>query len=135
MRPLTVLALCATLAAALPSCHARPRQRAARPLPDAPILVVVDNRNWQDIVLYAVCDGTRARLGLVTAVSTQTFALPDGLRTLGGELYLIADPVGRAEQSGRQLTRFTSERVQVQPGQRIEWTLQSALERSSMLVR
>jgi hypothetical protein len=92
------------------------------------VVLVVDNRNWQDVVVYAVHDGTRSRLGLVVATRTATFTLAPSYVTKGGDLYFVADPVGATRS-------YSSERVVVQRGQYIEWTLESGLERSSLLVR
>ena len=92
------------------------------------MVLVVDNRNWQDVVVYAVHDGTRSRLGLVVATRTATFTLAPSYVTKGGDLYFVADPVGATRS-------YSSERVVVQRGQYIEWTLESGLERSSLLVR
>ena len=95
---------------------------------DESVVLMVDNRNWQDVVVYAVHDGSRSRLGLVVAARTASFTLAPSYVTKGGDLYFIADPVGTTRS-------YSSERVVVQRGQYIEWTLESGLERSSLLVR
>jgi len=111
------------------------RQSAGAPTPaaapaddDTTVTLWVDNRGWQDIVIYVVHDGSRNRLGMVGAAKNAKFTLPTSLRSQGGEMYFVADPIG-------DLHRFASERVLVQPGQYIEWTLENGLERSSILVR
>jgi hypothetical protein len=119
--------LCAwCLVVALSSCS-RHRQLAT-PNEEESVVLVVDNRNWQDVVIYAVHDGSRSRLGLVVTARTATFTLPPSYVTRGGDLYFIADPVGATRS-------YSSERIVVQLGQYIEWTLESGLERSSLLVR
>ena len=105
----------------------RPRQVPAAS-EENDVVLVVDNRNWQDVVVYAVHDGSRSRLGLVVATRTATFTLAPTYVTKGGDLYFVADPVGATRS-------YSSERVVVQRGQYIEWTLESGLERSSLLVR
>ena len=118
-------AWCLTLA--LVGC-ARHRQLASAETAEDAVVLIVDNRNWQDLVIYVVHDGSRSRLGLVVAARTASFTLAPSYVTKGGELYFIADPVGATRS-------YSSERVVVQPGQYIEWTLESGLERSSLLVR
>jgi hypothetical protein len=107
---------------------ARRHQVASADSAEEAVVLIVDNRNWQDVVIYAVHDGSRSRLGMVVTARTATFTLPPSYVTKGGDLYFIADPVGATRS-------FSSERVVVQPGQYIEWTLESGLERSSLLVR
>ena len=96
---------------------------AARPLR---VVLTVDNRSWLDVVLYAVSDGTRQRIGMVGAATSRAFELPERLLRTGSELHFVADPLGE--------TPYESERVLVQPGQRVLWTLESQLARSSILV-
>ena len=124
-RAVHLLLVCGLLAADL-ACS-RHRQLGP-PSEEESVVLVVDNRNWQDVVIYAVHDGSRSRLGMVVAARTASFTLAPSYVTKGGDLFFIADPVGATRT-------YTSERVVVQHGQYIEWTLESALERSSLLVR
>src|SRR5215208_4009415 len=94
----------------------------------APVVLTVENHNWQDIVVYAVYDGSRSRLGMITTARTVSFRLPPRLIGRSGNLYFIADPIGASK-------RFESEMVVVQPGQIISWTLETGLERSSISIR
>ena len=89
--------------------------------------ITVDNRSWLDVVVYALSDGTRLRLGMVSAAASGTFALPRQALRAGTDLRFLADPVGDRP--------FTTERVLLQPGQHVHLTLESELARSSLLVR
>jgi len=95
----------------------------------APVMVSVENRNHLDVIVYAVQEGRgRERLGLVTSGAVGRFNLPRRTVVRGGDLYLIAHPVGTTEN-------YTSDRVNPQPGQRVIWTLQQGMERSSIVVQ
>ncbi|GAC1651145.1 MAG: hypothetical protein NVS4B3_11170 [Gemmatimonadaceae bacterium] len=90
--------------------------------------ITVDNRNWQDIVVYAVHNGTRTRLGTVTAASQTRFAIGDAVIPGGGSLRFLGHPIGDTRS-------FLSEAILVQQGQEIMWELESGLERSMLSVR
>jgi hypothetical protein len=79
------------------------------------------------MVVYAMRSGQRCRLGTVAATGSAAFRVPPDLIDPVGELVLYAHPVGMATTLG--------ERVLVHPGDRVEWTLESALANSSIFVR
>ena len=110
---------------AKPGDRPRPTGADAR---DAAATMSVENRNWQDVVIYAIHDGTRTRLGTVTAATTASFFLKSLVVHAGSELQFVAHAIGERRM-------FASERVLVQPGQHVEWLLESGLERSSLTVR
>ncbi len=95
--------------------------------PAAPrdVVLRVDNRNRADIAIYATRGAVRTRLGLVTASSTAMLAIPATFVNDVGGFQLVADPIG-----GR--SPLTSETIVVRTGQRVVWTLESSLERSSL---
>ncbi|GAC1515099.1 MAG: hypothetical protein NVS1B4_04510 [Gemmatimonadaceae bacterium] len=90
--------------------------------------VTVDNKNWQDVVVYVVHNGTRTRLGTVTAASQMTFAIRAMALSGSGSLRFLGHPIGVP-------TSFLSEAILVQEGQAIVWELESGLERSMLSVR
>ncbi|PYP73658.1 MAG: hypothetical protein DMD41_04945 [Gemmatimonadetes bacterium] len=114
----------------LPACA---RQRASPPPQRAPgpepveVVLTVTNHYWLDVVVYIEHDGQRTRVGTVTAVSTQQFLLP--LRVLGvsHQFRLYGAAIGSPEA-------VRTETLNIQPGQAIEWTLESSLRRSSVAV-
>jgi hypothetical protein len=64
---------------------------------------------------------------MVTATRTQSFEMPARLITGGRLIVLEADPIGATRP-------VRTERLAVQGGQNVEWTLESGLERSSVAV-
>lgn len=91
------------------------------------LTVRIVNRSQLDATIYLLHDGTRDRLGTVTAASTATF--PVRGRTLSsGEFALLADPVGMTRTT-------TSEPLRVAQGSEFTWTLESDFTRGSVLVR
>lgn len=118
------------IALAAPAC-AHPRTAADRPPGDGdsrtPSVLRVTNHNWLDVTVYVQHDGARSRVGLVTAASTRTFVLPRRLIGADGSIFLVGEPVGT-------LASVASDVLHVLPGQPIEWTLESDLERSSASV-
>lgn len=92
-----------------------------------PATVTVQNNNWLDLVVYVVSGSQRQRLGMVTALGTQTFRIPRG--ALGdGQVRLYADPIGSSQG-------FLSESVTVQPGQRLALDVGQNLNISFLAVR
>jgi hypothetical protein len=91
------------------------------------VTITVVNHNTLDVTLYNVRQGRRERLGDVTAAMSNSFKLP--LRRLpGNELQLYADPIG----SNRGVT---SEVLRLSPGDVVEWTLETDLARSHVMIR
>jgi hypothetical protein len=88
------------------------------------IRVVVENRGWEDLTIYASHGGARHWVGHVTAAQRAVMRLPHGMH---GTVHLQADPVGSAQA-------FSTEMLRVEPGDRIEWTIESARIHSSSLV-
>lgn len=89
--------------------------------------VEVQNNNWADIVVYAVRYGVRTRLGMVTSMGRERFALPPGLIGGGADLQLVADPIG-----GEAPYAFPP--VMVEGGQRVEVRVENNLRLSSVAV-
>jgi hypothetical protein len=92
----------------------------------APV-IRVDNRNWADVVVYAVRSGRKQRLGMVTSMSMARFRLPDSMVTGTGELQLLVDPIGSSN-------RYLSAPVLVGPGQDVAFNVQNYLPMSSISV-
>lgn len=94
---------------------------------NAEVALEVENHGWSDIVIYLVRGTSAERLGMVGSLNTRTFVLPYRRLGTGIDVRLRADPIGA-------LATFTSEELQVQPGQWIKWTLESDLTRSFLAV-
>ena len=78
------------------------------------------------MTVYLVTSGLPQRLGMVTAMSTASFAFRAQRLNTAASVRLRALPVAGIAH--------TSEPILVQPGQTITWTLQSDLDTSSWSV-
>lgn len=94
-------------------------------VPTSEIGLRIANHNYLDITIYVLHGGQRTRVGTVTGSSTQVFILPSHLLGQGREIELLGDPVGSSDV-------VRTERLVVQPGQYIDWTLETDLRRSSV---
>jgi hypothetical protein len=100
-------------------------QPAADPL--APTELTVNNNHWLDVVVFVFHDGELTRVGTVTATSSASFFLPPWMLGQTRSIRLLGDPVG---SNGW----IRTETIHIQPGQFIEWRLESQLSRSSVAV-
>jgi hypothetical protein len=124
------LAILAMLAAGL-SCGGRAEDGEVEPAPDydrdTPVALSIANNHWLDVVVFVFHDGEMSRVGSVTAASNGTFTLAPWMLGQSRNVRLLADPVGSEGW-------IRSEMIHVQPGQSIEWRLESQLARSSVMV-
>ena len=93
--------------------------------PPRPVALRVENRNRADVVVYASRGTVRTRLGTVTAQTSAELVIPATFVGDAGGLHLVGDPVG-----GR--TRAQSPQFTLRNGQRVVWTLDTNLSRSSL---
>ena len=118
----------ALAALALVSCGRKSEgESPPAPNPDAPVLVEVESHFQGDVTIYLVRGGLRQRLGLVTALNTQTFTFPWRWVVSGGNNRLMAYPIAGAES-------YFSDPFDLQSGQWLKWTLMADLGRSSLAV-
>jgi hypothetical protein len=94
-------------------------------VPAGEIALNVTNHNYLDVVIYVLHDGQQTRVGMVTGSSTALLFVPLRLLGMGHELQLY----GRAIASDVVARTPT---LILQPGQYIEWTLETDLRRSSV---
>jgi hypothetical protein len=123
LRTARLLLLGALIVAA--GCGSHRRRTTAVAVPPADVTLQVTNHNFLDVTVFVLHDGVRQRIGLVTGSSTQSFTLPGRMVAVSHELALLGDVVGSPAV-------VRTETLIVQPGQRIEWTLESDLRRSSV---
>ncbi len=97
----------------------------AAPPPER-MIVTVKNSNWMDVNVFAVRGTTRSRVGSVTGLSTATFRVPREYAP-DGNLQLLVDPIGSD-------ATYLTDKIAVNPGQRIELTVTSVLRMSSFSV-
>ncbi|HEX8691834.1 MAG TPA: hypothetical protein VF746_05415 [Longimicrobium sp.] len=95
----------------------------------SPATVKVENRNWQDVVVYAVREGSgvRARLGMVTSMSTQTFRIPRHMLAAGDNIRLQVDPIGSTRG-------YVTEGILLRPGQQASFSVMNHLPMSTLSV-
>ena len=120
-------ALLAIALVALVGCLKPPAPTPSDPASTQRVLVTVNNNYRADINVYVIGDGQPVRVGTATAAATSNFDVSARLLGQGRQVRLRADPIG-----ARNI--YTSELIRVGPGQRIEWTLETDLNRSSVAV-
>ncbi len=96
-------------------------------IPQTEFAIRATNHNFLDVAVYVVVHGVRTRVGTVTGSSVEVFLVPARLLGQGGEIQLFGDAIGND-------TYALTERLIVQPGQYIDWTLESDLARSTVAV-
>jgi hypothetical protein len=113
---------------ALIAC-AGPRQDVdPSPLEPSGFSLILNNRHLLDVNIFLQHDGQPDRIATVTSSSSQSVVLP--LRMLGQSktIRIIAEPIGDE-------TRYTTDILLVQPGQIIEFNVESMIARSNYSVR
>jgi hypothetical protein len=94
---------------------------------DGEIPLQVVNHHWLDVTIYVIHGGQRTRVGVAGGSAQTRMMLPWRLLSVGGELRLYGDPIGSPELA-------ITEVIVVQPGQSVEWLLESGLDRSTVSV-
>jgi len=112
-RAARLLAVLFVAALGLAGCVGRGKNA---PTPTESATLVVQNRAFIDVDVFALYGGTRARLGMVNANGTATFRISPAIVGAGRELRFAVDPIG----SRRQGTSFT---MYVTPGERVQLTV------------
>jgi hypothetical protein len=130
VRALRLRAALAALLFAAPACFVFNRASKAAPppaieAPEGEIALSVTNHNYLDVVIYVLHDGLHTRVGTVTGSSATVLFLPMRLLGHGREIELYGDAIGNEAYARTDI-------LVVQPGQYIEWTLESDLRRSSV---
>ncbi len=129
MKIIRAMALPLALLLSLGACASTGGKAAsgALPHPRPETTVLVTNNNWATVVVYAVREGSRTRLGTVTSMRTELLRFPRGSMPAGGSVRLMVDPIGSR-------ISYTSPVVQVMPGQQIEFNIENQLAISSISV-
>jgi hypothetical protein len=120
-----LLWICTTLTALAACSHRHAGDSGTNP--DEGWTLTVINHHWLDVSVYVMTDGGRSHVALVPATLTQSFEMPARMITGGRLITLEANPIG-ANRTVR------TEQLSIQGGQRVEWTLETGLERSTVAV-
>ncbi|HEU0014869.1 MAG TPA: hypothetical protein VFQ45_14375 [Longimicrobium sp.] len=108
------------------ACGGKPDPDAS-PEPRPPAVVRVSNQNWQDVNVFIVQSGIRQRLGMVSAMGTAEYTVPQRFNAAANAIRLLVDPVG-----GNRT--FLSHAVLVQPGQAVELRVHSQIGLSNIAI-
>ncbi len=127
VRAVRVVGWAMMIAAAAGACHAR-TDSGTDPAPSTPVAVEVESHFMGDVVIYLLAGSQRTRLGTVTALQSATFTFPWRRLGTSGSRRLLAYPIAGPRS-------VVSEPLYLQPGQSIKWTLESDLDRSTLVVR
>jgi hypothetical protein len=103
--------------------HTMPREPEQRPSRDEPVSLEVENHNWSDMVIYLDRGNLSERLGTVGTLHTAVFTFPYLKLGSTGTARLRADPIGN-------MRSFSSEQINIQPGQSLKWTIENDIDRS-----
>ena len=90
-------------------------------------IVHVNNHNWQDVDVFAVRDGMKMRLGMVTSMSAGDFKLPETFLVGSPNVQLRIDPIG--SNSG-----YLTQSILVSPGQTVDLRIENDLNLTSYSV-
>ncbi len=112
----------------------KPASQTAANAPEGEIALNVINHNYLDVVIYVLHHGVRTRVGSVTGSTSTVFLLPTRLLGQGREIQLRGYAIGSKDPSLGGQEYAATEILIVQPGQYIEWTLETDLRRSSVAV-
>lgn len=119
MKALRTFMVAAATAATLGAC-APAAEQAELGTPETRTTLVVENNNWQEMVIYLVRGSLRSRIGSVPSLSTGKFTIPVSLTGGFGDLRVMADPIGSTRT-------YTSPVINIVPGSQVELTLQNNL--------
>ena len=102
-------------------------QMFAQSAPASTAMVHVDNHNWQDVDVFAVREGMKVRLGMVTSMTGGDFKLPETFLVGSPNVQLRIDPIGSS--SG-----FMTQSILVSPGQTVNLRIENNLNLTSYSV-
>jgi hypothetical protein len=120
------------MAAALANCTRHrsasdPAPAPADAAPETDWTLVVINHHWLDVSIYVTYENQRAHVGTVSATHTETYTLSSRMLAGGRTVRLEANPIGAQRN-------VSTDPLTVRGGGRVEWTLESGLERSTVAV-
>jgi hypothetical protein len=95
------------------------------------VVLSIDNRNWSDVTVWVVHDGTRSRLGRVSSAAKSVLRIPTHFIGQNGAIRLVAEP--QFSRSSADIP-VSTEPLVVKTGARVVWTLAPDLRHSSVQI-
>ena len=92
-----------------------------------PTTLRIENHNWLDARVYVISGSMRRRIGTVTGLTSQEFALPSDVSVAGRDFQIAIAPIGS------RAVHYSS-RVIFSPGDFIEFQIENNLALSSLRV-
>jgi hypothetical protein len=92
-----------------------------------PVPLTVTNSYRLDVVIFIYHEGELSRVGTATSSSSTNFSLEPWMLGQSRTIRLFGDPIGSNESA-------RTEALYIQPGQFIEWRLETQLNRSTVAV-
>ena len=114
------------LAAALSACAGR--APAGQPAPPEPVSVLIENRNWATVNVFAVRDGSWSRLGVIQTNGKERARLPSWALSGTGLVRLKVETIGTRET-------YITDPILAASGQEITLYVQPALRMTSWMVQ
>jgi hypothetical protein len=115
------------LLAVTAACSRTPAPQVDSDAPPADVAVQIVNHGWSDMVILVSTGGAWERLGHAGAVKSTNFFVPWRKLAGAGVVLLQADPTDGSRA-------LISERLSVQPGKLVVWTLEHQLDQSTIAV-
>lgn len=124
MNPVRIAAfvLTATLGCASGARHTAVADEA---IPDSALALEVDNRNWSDVLISIVHDGSRSRFVEVAATHSLTVAIPPRFVGTNGTVAILLHRIGGVDD-------YLMPAVSIRTGNTVNLTIESDLNRSSI---
>ncbi len=94
---------------------------------DSEATLHVENHHYGDVDIYVIHNGSRTRVGSVTATSDETFTLNPRVIGTVGTMQLLAHGVGVAGS-------LSSEQFSIRSGMQINWTIDSNMSRATLAI-
>ena len=126
--------------AAIACASAHPKTEDAE-VPADVLALEIENRNWSDVLVYVIHDGTRERFTQVNAAKSLTVPIPARFVSSNGTIQLLVHRIGGHDDTFAPVggPQFATERddylspvVSVRTGYTVELTLEDDLRRSTV---
>jgi hypothetical protein len=90
--------------------------------------LILNSRHLLDVNIFVQHDGQADRVATIPAASSRSIVLPTWMLGQSRLVRLIAEPIG-AE------TRYTTDYLNIQPGQIVELNVESSIDRSNYSIQ